>query len=110
MSGSSTQSITSSGPNAGVTATSTLQQPNRAQSFSSGHHVSLTTFTSTPLPPVTVKIEAAKRLAAYAAVDAYVKPEHKVIGIGSGTTVPYVLERIIQQGEELNKDVIRLIF
>jgi ribose 5-phosphate isomerase A len=52
-----------------------------------------------------LKIEAAKRLAAYAAVDAFVKPVHKVIGIGSGTTVPYVVERIVQQGEELNADV-----
>ena len=52
-----------------------------------------------------MKIEAAKRLAAYAAVDAFVKPVHKVIGIGSGTTVPYVVERIVQQGEKLNADV-----
>jgi hypothetical protein len=34
-------------------------------------------FRMTALPP----IEAAKRLAAYAAVDRHVKPEHKVIGI-----------------------------
>ncbi|CAD6574955.1 MAG: ribose-5-phosphate isomerase rki1 [Cyphobasidiales sp. Tagirdzhanova-0007] len=86
-----------------VTSTDTpLIQP-RAQSFSAGpHHVSLTAVTSTPLPPVTIQIEAAKRLAAYAAVDAYVKQEHKVIGIGSGTTVPYVVERILQQGPERN--------
>jgi hypothetical protein len=78
----------------------------RAPSFSAGaSHLNRTTVTSTPLPPVTLKIEAAKRLAAYAAVDAFVKPVHKVIGIGSGTTVPYVVERIVQQGEELNADV-----
>lgn len=29
-------------------------------------------------------VEAAKRAAAYAAVDNHVKPEHSVIGIGSG--------------------------
>ena len=89
-----------------VTSTDTpLIQP-RAQSFSAGpHHVSLTAVTSTPLPPVTIQIEAAKRLAAYAAVDAYVKQEHKVIGIGSGTTVPYVVERILQQGPERNGEV-----
>lgn len=29
-------------------------------------------------------VESAKRAAAYAAVDQYVKPEHKYIGIGSG--------------------------
>lgn len=63
--------------------------PSVRPSFSAGpQHVQVAAVTSTPLPPVTEKIEAAKRLAAYAAVDAYVKPEHKVIGIGSGTTVP----------------------
>jgi len=29
-------------------------------------------------------VEAAKRAAAYAAVDNHVKPKHKIIGIGSG--------------------------
>jgi len=28
----------------------------------------------------------------------------KIIGIGSGSTVPYVVERIVQQGKEVNKD------
>ncbi|KAL4063455.1 ribose 5-phosphate isomerase A-domain-containing protein [Scleroderma citrinum] len=49
-------------------------------------------------------IEQAKRLAAYTAVDEHIRPNHKVIGIGSGSTVPYVVERIVQQGEELNKN------
>ncbi|KAF9479840.1 ribose-5-phosphate isomerase [Pholiota conissans] len=48
-------------------------------------------------------IEQSKRFAAYRAVDDYVKPEHRVIGIGSGSTVPYVVERIMQQGASLNK-------
>ncbi|KAF8154592.1 ribose 5-phosphate isomerase A-domain-containing protein [Crassisporium funariophilum] len=48
-------------------------------------------------------IEQSKRLAAYQAVDNHVKPEHRVIGIGSGSTVPYVVERIVQQGPEVNK-------
>ncbi|KAK0532077.1 ribose-5-phosphate isomerase rki1, partial [Tilletia horrida] len=47
-------------------------------------------------------VEAAKRAAAYAAVDNHVRPEHEVIGIGSGSTVPYVVERIAQQGEGVN--------
>ncbi|EAU86951.1 ribose-5-phosphate isomerase [Coprinopsis cinerea okayama7 len=47
-------------------------------------------------------IEASKRLAAYTAVDQHVKPEHRIIGIGSGSTVPYVVDRIVQQGVELN--------
>ncbi|KAF8632658.1 hypothetical protein AX17_004791 [Amanita inopinata Kibby_2008] len=49
-------------------------------------------------------IEESKKLAAYTAVDRHVKPEHKVIGIGSGSTVPYVVDRIVQQGKELNED------
>ncbi|KAG5636479.1 ribose-5-phosphate isomerase rki1 [Sphagnurus paluster] len=49
-------------------------------------------------------IEASKRLAAYTAVDQHVKPEHRIIGIGSGSTVPYVVDRIIQQGVAANKD------
>jgi len=49
-------------------------------------------------------IEQAKQLAAYTAVDKHILPEHKVIGIGSGSTVPYVVERIVAQGPELNKD------
>ncbi|KAF6760475.1 ribose-5-phosphate isomerase [Ephemerocybe angulata] len=48
-------------------------------------------------------IESSKRLAAYTAVDHHIKPEHRVIGIGSGSTVPYVVERIVQQGQEANK-------
>jgi len=48
-------------------------------------------------------IEQSKKLAAYNAVDHHVKPEHRVIGIGSGSTVPYVVERIIHQGPEANK-------
>jgi len=62
---------------------------------------------STPEPITSNKklspIEASKRLAAYTAVDRHVLPEHQVIGIGSGSTVPYVVERIVQQGKEANK-------
>lgn len=36
------------------------------------------------------------------AVDHYIKPEHSVIAIGSGSTVPFVVERILQQGEHVN--------
>jgi ribose 5-phosphate isomerase A len=28
----------------------------------------------------------------------------RVIGIGSGSTVPYVVERIVQQGEDANRE------
>lgn len=49
-------------------------------------------------------VEQAKRFAAWEAVDRHVLPSHKIIGIGSGSTVPYVVERIVQQGDERNKD------
>ncbi|KAF8581460.1 ribose-5-phosphate isomerase [Ramaria rubella] len=47
---------------------------------------------------MTSAIEGAKRLAAFTAVDNHVLPHHRIIGIGSGSTVPYVVERIIAQG------------
>ncbi|KAF9074730.1 ribose-5-phosphate isomerase [Rhodocollybia butyracea] len=46
----------------------------------------------------------AKQLAAWTAVDQHVHPEYRVIGIGSGSTVPYVVERIVSQGAEANKN------
>ncbi|KAJ7319120.1 ribose 5-phosphate isomerase A-domain-containing protein [Mycena albidolilacea] len=49
-------------------------------------------------------LERSKQLAAWTAVDQHVKPEHRVIGIGSGSTVPYVVERIVQLGAEPNQD------
>ncbi|KAH7869822.1 ribose 5-phosphate isomerase A-domain-containing protein [Lentinula edodes] len=49
-------------------------------------------------------IERSKQLAAWTAVDEHVLPEYRVIGIGSGSTVPYVVERIVSQGAEANKD------
>ena len=69
--------------------------------------------------PVLPAVEAAKRLAAFAAVDRHVGPDDKVsrgvylratmltpqvIGIGSGSTVPYVVDRIVAQGEEINRN------
>ncbi|KAI0828507.1 ribose 5-phosphate isomerase [Trametes gibbosa] len=56
------------------------------------------------VPPPTSTVEASKRLAAWTAVDRHILPEHKVIGIGSGSTVPYVVERIVSQGRSMNKD------
>nr|GAT58903.1 ribose-5-phosphate isomerase [Mycena chlorophos] len=49
-------------------------------------------------------LEKSKQLAAWTAVDQHVKPEHRVIGIGSGSTVPYVVERIVQLGAEANAE------
>ncbi|KAI8973102.1 ribose 5-phosphate isomerase [Trametes punicea] len=53
----------------------------------------------TKVPSPTTTIEAAKRLAAWTAVDRHILPEHKVC-----STVPYVVERIVAQGKEVNKD------
>ncbi|KAG1468735.1 hypothetical protein G6F56_003661 [Rhizopus delemar] len=44
-------------------------------------------------------IEQGKKQAAYRAVDEYISPQHKVVGIGSGSTVVYVVERILQKPE-----------
>ncbi|KAL0570751.1 ribose-5-phosphate isomerase rki1 [Marasmius crinis-equi] len=58
-----------------------------------------------PIPPGELSVvERSKQLAAWTAVDDYVKPHFRVIGIGSGSTVPYVVERIVNQGAEANKD------
>ena len=44
--------------------------------------------------------EQAKRQAAHRAVDEQILPSTKVVGIGSGSTVEYVVERIKQRSEE----------
>ncbi|OBZ87812.1 Ribose-5-phosphate isomerase [Choanephora cucurbitarum] len=44
-------------------------------------------------------VEEGKKLAAYRAVDEYITPDLKVVGIGSGSTVVYVVERILQRPE-----------
>lgn len=49
-------------------------------------------------------VEAAKRLAAYKAVEAHVKPTDKVIGVGSGSTVVYVVEALLTQDKKINDE------
>jgi hypothetical protein len=44
-------------------------------------------------------VEAGKKTAAYRVVDEYLTPDLKVVGIGSGSTVVYVVERILQRPE-----------
>lgn len=56
-----------------------------------------------PVLVVTTEIEASKQRAAWAAVDKHILPHHSVIGIGSGSTVPYVVERIVAQGPQANR-------
>ncbi|KAK0186539.1 ribose 5-phosphate isomerase A-domain-containing protein [Armillaria mellea] len=63
------------------------------------------TVLKSPIPVGTLSvIERSKQLAAWTAVDQHIKPQHRIIGIGSGSTVPYVVERIVMQGYEANKD------
>ncbi|KAJ3213835.1 Splicing factor 3B subunit 1 [Dinochytrium kinnereticum] len=45
-------------------------------------------------------VEEAKKKASYAAIDAHVTAETKIIGIGSGSTVVYCVERLAQIVEE----------
>ena len=42
------------------------------------------------------KIEQAKKAAAYSAIDTLVTPDTQVIGIGSGSTISYSVERLGQ--------------
>jgi ribose 5-phosphate isomerase A len=44
-------------------------------------------------------VEKGKKVAAYRAVDENISAEHKVVGIGSGSTVVYAVERILQRTE-----------
>lgn len=53
------------------------------------------------------KIEASKRLAAYKAVEDHFDPSYSYIGIGSGSTVVYVVEAIAAKGRDLTS---RMIF
>jgi ribose 5-phosphate isomerase A len=48
------------------------------------------------MPSPAELVELSKKLCAYAAVDNNLKASHKIIGIGSGSTVVYVAERIGQ--------------
>jgi hypothetical protein len=58
-----------------------------------------------PDPTTLSTIEKAKRLAAHAAVEAHFPPHAKVIGIGSGSTIIYAVEKILQL-----KDIDNVVF
>lgn len=58
-----------------------------------------------PDPSTLSTIEKAKRLAAHAAVDDHFPRPAKVVGIGSGSTIIYAVERILQL-----KDIENVIF
>eukprot|EP00808_Paulinella_micropora_P007172 g54997.t1 len=54
------------------------------------------------------KVEAAKKLAAYAAVNEFIKsgPQRQVLGIGSGSTIVYAIDRLVQRVQKENLNVI----
>ena len=56
-----------------------------------------------PPTPVSIlsTVEASKRAAAYKAVEDHFDPSYRYVGIGSGSTVVYVVEAIVAQGTEI---------
>lgn len=51
-------------------------------------------------------LEASKRRAAYKAVEDHFDPSYRYIGIGSGSTVVYVVEAIAEKGPEVTSKMI----
>ncbi|TAQ85446.1 hypothetical protein B7494_g6240 [Chlorociboria aeruginascens] len=56
--------------------------------------------------PILPPVEASKRRAAYKAVEDYFDPSYKYIGIGSGSTVVYVVEAIAAKGRDITSKMI----
>ena len=56
--------------------------------------------------PVLSKVEESKRRAAYKAVEDHFDPSYKYIGIGSGSTVVYVVEAIASKGRDITSKMI----
>lgn len=53
---------------------------------------------STAASSAAALVESAKKSAAYQAVNDYLLPSYKYVGIGSGSTVVYVVEAIVSKG------------
>jgi ribose 5-phosphate isomerase A len=51
-------------------------------------------------------VEESKRRAAYKAVEDHFDPSYKYIGIGSGSTVVYVVEAIASKGRDVTSKII----
>ncbi|KAG9307363.1 hypothetical protein G9A89_017192 [Geosiphon pyriformis] len=51
-------------------------------------------------------IEGAKRKAAYKAVDEHILSSVKVVGIGSGSTIVYAMEHLLQREKEVNEGMV----
>ena len=56
--------------------------------------------------PKLSKVEESKRRAAYKAVEDHFDPSYKYIGIGSGSTVVYVVEAIAAKGRDVTSKMI----
>lgn len=54
-----------------------------------------------PTPRALSPVETAKRMAAYKAVSDHFEPSYRYIGIGSGSTVVYVVEAIANMGHAI---------
>jgi ribose 5-phosphate isomerase A len=57
-------------------------------------------------PKVLSGVEGSKRLAAYKAVEDHFDVNYKYIGIGSGSTVVYVVEAIAAKGRDVTSKMI----
>ena len=58
-----------------------------------------------PMTTTLSVVESAKRQAAYRAVDEHFPPHARFVGIGSGSTVVFVVERIVQLGRDITDSV-----
>ncbi|GJF00182.1 ribose 5-phosphate isomerase [Phanerochaete sordida] len=88
----------------GVSTPAEVEYPPPLRPKMPSQQVTTVPASSVSVAPPTNVVEAAKQLAAWTAVDKHVTKDCQVIGIGSGSTVPYVVERIVAQGPEVNKD------
>ncbi len=61
------------------------------------------------IPVPTEAIEIAKRLAARRAVDEWITQQHMVVGIGSGSTILYAIQRLAERVHSDEKLQIRCI-
>jgi ribose 5-phosphate isomerase A len=68
--------------------------------------VSLNAGPATHEHPKLSKVEESKRRAAYKAVEDHFDPSYRYIGIGSGSTVVYVVEAIAAKGRNVTSKMI----
>jgi ribose 5-phosphate isomerase A len=51
-------------------------------------------------------VESAKKAAAFQAIDEHLLPDYRYIGIGSGSTVVYIVEAIVAKGPDFYKHMV----